>query len=502
MSETIESSEKAPLISTKEEKEGKKEDEIVEDPPVIKTYWQRWLVLFVFTCHLVCTNIFWICFGSIAVEAECYYGVDVFWINSLSYVYFIVYCLFFILAPLFLERFGLRWTAIVGGSFNACGAWLRFAGSGANYFWLLLVGQSVCVITNLLEWSAPSLVSATWFPQNERAFATATVGATAPQVGILIGLLLSPLIVHSNDTSTVCAEGYDRSSLSFINWQSAIYDRLFYYLLAQAILATVLLPITFMVPRAPPTPPSISRQMEVTESPSFMQSIRMLSKNVNFIFFTFVFAMMLAVPGAYVTVYDEVFTAVGYNKYQGDMGYLGLAMQVACIAGLLIIGRWLDWTKTFYGSTVFICVISTLTGVGLSVATQFGLNFYALSVICAIAVGFSVMFQGVGYEFGVEMTYPVPESISASIMNAFCQLLATLMILGCSEMIRQGWSIYVFWALTICTLLPTLVQFFINPYLRRVTLDDTQLHSRFNIWRRCICCKRTEKSLIINNTRA
>jgi hypothetical protein len=57
--------------------------------------------------------------------------------------------------------------------------------------------------------------------------------------------------------------------------------------------------------------------------------------------------MMLAVPGAYVTVYDEVFTAVGYNKYQSDMGYLGLAMQVACIAGLLIIGRWLDWTKTF-----------------------------------------------------------------------------------------------------------------------------------------------------------
>ena len=51
-----------------------------------------------------------------------------------------------------------------------------------NYFWLLLLGQAVSSITNVLEWSAPSLLSAVWFPQNERAFATASVGATAPQV--------------------------------------------------------------------------------------------------------------------------------------------------------------------------------------------------------------------------------------------------------------------------------------------------------------------------------
>lgn len=51
-----------------------------------------------------------------------------------------------------------------------------------DYFWLLLLGQVVCSVTNILEWSAPSLLSAKWFPPNERAFATASVGATAPQV--------------------------------------------------------------------------------------------------------------------------------------------------------------------------------------------------------------------------------------------------------------------------------------------------------------------------------
>ena len=39
-----------------------------------------------------------------------------------------------------------------------------------------------------------------------------------------------------------------------------------------------------------------------------------------------------------------------------------------------------------------------------------------------ISSGLTVIFQGVGYEYGVEMTYPVPESISAGIMNAFSQV--------------------------------------------------------------------------------
>ena len=33
-----------------------------------------------------------------------------------------------------------------------------------------------------------------------------------------------------------------------------------------------------------------------------------------------------------------------------------------------------------------------------------------------------VTFQGVGYEFGVEMTFPVSESVSAGLLNAVSQV--------------------------------------------------------------------------------
>ena len=61
----------------------------------------------------------------------------------------------------------------------------------------------------------------------------------------------------------------------------------------------------------------------------------------------YILGIFLGVSGAYVTVFDEVLNQLRYDKYQQQVGYLGLAIQVTCIIGLLFIGRWLDWTKTF-----------------------------------------------------------------------------------------------------------------------------------------------------------
>ena len=65
--------------------------------------------------------------------------------------------------------------------------------SGSGYFWILLVGQVVSSILNVLEWGAPSYISAVWFPPNERAFATTMVAATAPQASDNFSVFLMSL---------------------------------------------------------------------------------------------------------------------------------------------------------------------------------------------------------------------------------------------------------------------------------------------------------------------
>ena len=95
-----------------------------------KTYPVRWFVLLVFCLHLASNNTVWITASPIADIVACYYGVSLWWINTLSWISMFTYTLLFIPVARFVGVYGLRATAIVGGCTNAAGCWLRFAGSG------------------------------------------------------------------------------------------------------------------------------------------------------------------------------------------------------------------------------------------------------------------------------------------------------------------------------------------------------------------------------------
>ena len=96
----------------------------------VRVYRRRWLALAVFCLHLWVDNIYWVAFSPISIIASCYYGVGIFWINSLSWVFFVTLIIFFIPTMWFLKRFGLRVTAVIGGCALTAGGWLRFAGTG------------------------------------------------------------------------------------------------------------------------------------------------------------------------------------------------------------------------------------------------------------------------------------------------------------------------------------------------------------------------------------
>lgn len=97
---------------------------------VAETYLCRWFVLLVFCLHLTSNNTVWATASPISDIVACYYGVSLWWINALSWACMLTYVLFFIPTQRFVEGYGLRATAIVGGCLNAIGCWLRFAGIG------------------------------------------------------------------------------------------------------------------------------------------------------------------------------------------------------------------------------------------------------------------------------------------------------------------------------------------------------------------------------------
>ena len=168
-----------------------------------KTYPIRWFVLLVFSLQLAMGNVLWVSVSPIDVILACYYDVNLFWTNALTWVFMLVYVLLFIPAARFLDVMGIRVAVIVSGCFNAIGTWLRYAGSGKRFkagtymqqslfvlitdpglFPLLMAGQAVASISNLLLWTGPSFLSSVWFSPSERAISTAIAGAMAPQVKV------------------------------------------------------------------------------------------------------------------------------------------------------------------------------------------------------------------------------------------------------------------------------------------------------------------------------
>ena len=155
--------------------------------------------------------------------------------------------------------------------------------TGANYFFLLLIGGTISSFNNLVAWGAGSFLSEVWFPVTERATATAIAMAVSPsvgqsmhmqqclicaamhgmsiyfshtynvmhtfQIGILLGVGATPLIIHRPDTVDICGNGTNTPSPSpaqYADWSNAIHNQLFYYVLAQAVLSILLLFVIFL----------------------------------------------------------------------------------------------------------------------------------------------------------------------------------------------------------------------------------------------------------------
>ena len=81
-------------------------------------------------------------------------------------------------------------------------AYASIANLGANYFWVLLSGQTISSLCNALIWGAGSHLSEVWFPASERATSTAISATISPIVG---HLLLETFFFHNFiHSSLVC----------------------------------------------------------------------------------------------------------------------------------------------------------------------------------------------------------------------------------------------------------------------------------------------------------
>ncbi|TRY98120.1 hypothetical protein DNTS_028482 [Danionella cerebrum] len=384
-----------------------------QDALETRLYRRRFAVLSVFSLYSLVNAFQWIQYSIITNIFVEFYKVPNIMIDWLSVVYMAAYVPLIFPATWLLDKKGLRLTALLGAGLNALGAWVKCASVGPSLFWVTMAAQIICSVAQVFILGLPSRLASVWFGPREVSTACATA-VLGNQLGVAIGFLLPPVLVPNtaNDKDLM---GHNISIMFY----------------GTAGVSTLLFLLTiFVIKDRPPLPPSKAQAVLSTgpdEEYSYKKSIINLLKNKPFILLLISYGIM---TGSFYSV-STLLNQMIIHHHKGEeinAGRIGLTLVVAGMFGSILCGIWLDRTKTYKLTTLIVYILSFI---GM-LAFTFTLHLKPLLIIffTAGALGFFMTgYLPIGFEFGVEITYPESEGTSSGLLNAFAQVFGIIFTL-------------------------------------------------------------------------
>lgn len=276
---------------------------------------------------------------------------------------------------------------------------------------VIYIGHLITMLPSFIPNGAPPLVSATWFPPNERTTATA-IGALAANIGTALAFFIGPtMIPKTNDTNEGNKHNLTDSDVEFI--EARLMD---YFYVQIGIAAFLFWCVTIYFPSKPPLPPSITQSTRKQTKIGYVEGIRMLVTNWSYWLLIFVFATSFGIYFGWSSVLD-----LAVQPFQIDektSGFLGTSGNSAGIVSGIIIARSADivkrWTKEIlvglYIGTIIMQLIFTLT---CSKILPFSQELLFASIICS-----GLLFNAtipLLFELIMECVYPVGEGTAAGV---------------------------------------------------------------------------------------
>lgn len=358
-----------------------------------KSYGYRWVVLLVFMAITALNQLLWITFAPITQDAAAFYGVSDLSIGLLSLSFMVVYIFVSIPASWAIDRYGFRWAVGLGAVLT--GVFGLSRGLMAQDFTWVMISQIGIAIGQPFVLNAVTTVAARWFPFDERATA-AGLGSLAIYLGILGGLVLTPyLVLRSDIPSTLMVFG------------------------VLAVAAAVLF-IVF-AREHPPTPAGPAGE----EAKALMfDGLKRVLRNREFVILLGVFFVGLGVFNAVTTWVQELLSPRGFSSTQA--GVTGGVMITGGIVGALVLPALSDRSRrrvpfilaALVGASVALLGLTLAGSYGLLLASAFGLGFFLLSA------------GPIGFQYGAEITYPVPEGTSNGLLLLMGQVSGIVFIFG------------------------------------------------------------------------
>lgn len=384
-------------------------------------YKSRWLMLFLFSLTTFLNALMFMSMSPVVETIAPYYDVSAVQVEWLANMFMVVFIFICLPSAYIMTRFGVRTVLTSAAGFAAVGAAIQYGGTSRNGFTLIVIGQLFATITygNMLQ--IPGELSALWFPAHERSLST-SIGVFMNIFGLAIGFVQpSSMIPVTEDSSQI---------------ESALKS----FFLSRLIFAVITFVLTvFLYREKPPTPPSV---IEGKPQMGFFESLKALFKDKYFMVMSHAYGIYYGLFVAVSVLISRIVTwQFGADaNIQHFIGWMGFACDIAAIFSIFLIGLYLDRYPRHQGVAMFLNGGSFWMWLIFIIILTETRNFTAMFVVYTIYGIVGIPYFASGVEQAAEMTSPVPEGTSSTMIMLLGNIYGFAFIFSIGVLIEDGFE--------------------------------------------------------------
>ncbi|XP_054710636.1 feline leukemia virus subgroup C receptor-related protein 1-like isoform X2 [Uloborus diversus] len=412
------------LIATSLEKRMKTEwKRVLENLPTtsssIKLYKRRFLMLFIFGICSMMNGVPQFQYTVVADIVACYYNVSVSDVNWTSVVFMVAFLPLVLPVMFLMGKKGLRITLLIGGILNFTASVIQCFSFSPERYAVIMTSQTIYAMGQVFVLSLPPFIAGVWFGANEVGLACA-LGVFGNQLGIALGFIIPPLTMTNNCTDEVDIT-YELSVIAY----------------PLAAINTIILAVIYLFFQEKPAMfPSAAQANKSHNEINYVESLKNLFKDMPFMLLLVAYGLITGTYFAMSTIMNEM-VLIHFPGEEVDAGWMGALMVFAGMIGSVLLGAILDKTHKFKEISLICFGLSFLLLVGYTGVIQID-NFIWVQFLFFTLLGFIMTgYLPVGFDFGAEITYPVPEAMSGSLLNASTQLFSIILTIIASTLLQK-----------------------------------------------------------------
>ncbi|XP_008472198.2 disrupted in renal carcinoma protein 2 homolog [Diaphorina citri] len=367
-----------------------------------------------------------------------------------------------------LHKKGLRISILLACGLCTLGAGIRCLPLGPDRFILLAhIGSILNAMGGVTYGPAIVMLSSTWFPADERTFATG-VGTSLSLLGVAATYFLGPLMVSDPTT-------YSKDS-DYV--RELIRDEILFYMtlafMAELCLFTLLV---FCFPDKPEHPTSKASSVSLSLNLSCLESVKLLIKNRPVTLLAISSGLLSGAASPWLSLLTMILTQLNISQsIAANIGFW--TMICGCVLGLVVSKLSDQYPGYIKQNLVTFASLSTVMFTWIALMVGHIVPFSQGKLLAAVLIGISSSWatSALFYELGAEIAYPVPESIVAGFMSSVSSLAVATVnaYIYFFSFVDISWLNY---ALVLFSLCSVLCLIFVNAVYNRSKLDRSNINN-------------------------